>query len=89
MSVKAGMCFLFSGNCLIYIYILNNHTMKRIYLILFTAALSASLYSCEEKTAAEKANTHTEEAGDTAKTKLGKAIENEAEKTTKNGSDAH
>ena len=63
--------------------------MKRIYLILFTAALSASISSCENQTSSEKANNHTEEAGDTAKTKVGKAIELETEKTTKNGSDAH
>jgi hypothetical protein len=63
--------------------------MKRIYLILFAAAFSASIFSCEEKSSAEKVHNHTEEADDTAKTKLGKAIENESEKTTKNGSDAH
>jgi len=63
--------------------------MKRIYVILFSAVLIVSIYSCEEKNSSEKAIDHTEEAGDTAKTKVGKAIENETEKTTKNGSDAH
>lgn len=58
--------------------------MKHIYVLLFAAALSASIVSCEEKT-----TDHTEDASDTAKTKLGKSIENETEKTTKNGSDAH
>lgn len=63
--------------------------MKRIYVILFAAALSASMFSCEEKVSYEKANDHNHMEGDTAKTKVGKAIENESEKTTKNGSDAH
>ena len=63
--------------------------MKRIYVILSAAVLSASIFSCENKTSSEKTNDHVEETGDTAKTKVGKAIENETEKTTKNGSDAH
>lgn len=63
--------------------------MKRIYVILFSALLSASVFSCEDKTSSENANNPAEEIGDTAKTKVGKAIEIEAEKTTKNGSDAH
>lgn len=63
--------------------------MKHIYVILFSAVLSAFVFSCEEKTSSEKASDHMREAGDTAKTKLGEAIENETEKTTKNGSDAH
>ena len=55
--------------------------MKRIYVIVLAAAFSASLFSCEEKPSTEKLN----ETGDSIK----KTIENESEKTTKNGSDAH
>ena len=59
--------------------------MKRIYIILFAAALSAPIFSCKEKTPSEKLNDRIEEASDSVKN----AVETESEKTTKNGSDAH
>jgi hypothetical protein len=55
--------------------------MKRIYVIVLAAAFSASIFSCEEKPATDRVN----EPGDSIK----KTIENESEKTTKHGSDAH
>jgi len=62
----------------------NDYAMKRIYVILFAAALSASFFSCEEKTSSDKANGHDSEEGvkDTAMLK-------EMHKTTENGGDAH
>lgn len=65
--------------------------MKRIYLILFAAAaLSVSMISCEQKTSAEKEQGHSHESDHVKDTtNVGDAIENEVEKTTKNGSDAH
>ena len=41
--------------------------MKRIYVILFAAALSASIFSCEKKTPAEKAKDNLEKAGENVK----------------------
>ncbi|HSY61033.1 MAG TPA: hypothetical protein VK796_04110 [Cytophaga sp.] len=37
--------------------------MKRIYVILFAAALSASVFSCKEKTASEKFKDKMDETG--------------------------
>ena len=41
--------------------------MKRIYVILFAAALSTAIFSCEKKTPAEKAKDHLHEAGEDVK----------------------
>ncbi|WP_018341462.1 hypothetical protein [Cytophaga aurantiaca] len=59
--------------------------MKRIYVILFTAALSASMFSCENKTSSETPKDRIEEAADS----VNKTIKEESKKTTKNGDDAH
>lgn len=50
--------------------------MKRLYVILFAAALSASVFSCKEKTSSEKLNDRIEEASDSIKN----AIETEPKK---------
>ncbi len=57
--------------------------MKRIYLLLFAAALSVSVMSCEKKTPAEKAKDNLEDAGDNIKDaadNAGDATEKEAKK---------
>ena len=50
--------------------------MKRMYVILFAAALSTSVFSCKEKTPSEKLNERIEEASDSIKN----AIETEPKK---------
>ena len=66
--------------------------MKPIYAILFAAALSVSILSCEEKSSAEKVHDHMHEAGDDVKdtaNDAGDALKKETKKTTVNGGDAH
>ncbi|ABG61062.1 hypothetical protein [Cytophaga hutchinsonii] len=65
--------------------------MKRIYVILFTAALSASVFSCEKKA---DSNVHdkienTEQDIKEKAADVKEDMKEETQKTTKNGSDAH
>ena len=69
--------------------------MKRIYVILFAAALSTAVFSCEDKASSdssENTKERVEEAGTDIKhaaDSAGEAIKEESKKTTKNGDDAH
>ncbi len=66
--------------------------MKRIYVIIFAATLSAFIFSCENKTASETMKDKIDNTGDDIKNTsqdVKEDIKEESQKTTKNGSDAH